>query len=140
MSADLLALADPLPRIISHLNGHPLVTGVLGGPGRISDGNEGPYPHGRVTDITSNERNGRWLIWTDVQVEVYADLDGTPEKAVLLRACRTMVGAIFELAELVPAPGDPCITFVESQRGAGPLREPTGQRKYLAVVRVWSHP
>lgn len=140
MPASALVDADPLPRILAWLNAHAEVTAALGGAGRISDANEGPYPHARVTDVGSDERDGRWLITTDVQVEVFADLDGGTEKALLLAACRTITGAIGELADLVPGLGDPCITLVRSARGAGPLREPTGQRKYLAIVRVWSHP
>lgn len=133
--------ADPLPRVLAHLDTHPDVIGYLGDADHISDENQAPYPHLRITDAGSGDVDGEWLIWTDILVEVFDDLEQSTPKDTLLRIIRTVLAAIGELGKQpTPPPGMPVITYVRVEVGAAPAREPSGQRKYRAIIRVWSHP
>ncbi|MEW9530760.1 hypothetical protein [Microbispora sp. NPDC049125] len=141
MGADDLARAHPLARVLAWLSSHPAVTAALGGPGRVGLYNEPPYPRLRVVDTNAGtDRDLRWLIAPEIQIEAYGDLDGTPGKAALNFILYTALGALKELPEQAAAPGEPVITHVMSSRGGGPVPEPTGQQRYVAAVLVYAHP
>jgi hypothetical protein len=139
VAVDDLAAADPLPRILAWLSGHPVLTAELGGTGRTGALNEAPYPRLRVNHQGGDDRDLRWLIAPEYQIEALDDLDGTTGRARLHRLLYLALGALAELPDQVPAAGDPVITQVTSIRGGGWLPLPTGQGRYLAVVRVYSH-
>jgi hypothetical protein len=137
VTVDDLARADPMPRVLSWLSGHPVLADALGGTGRVGAFNEPPYPRLRITDPGGDDRDLRWLISTEVLIEAYGDLDGSPGKAALRRILYLALGA---LAELPEQPGSPVITAVRSSRAGGWVPEPNGQPRYLGSVRVFSHP
>jgi hypothetical protein len=136
-----LARADPLPRVMAWLAEHAEVTAVLGGAGRVGARNEPPYPRLRILDTPGGDDRGlRWLIAPEIQVEAYGDLDGSPGKAALRQILYTALSALMELPDQPPVPGYPIVTQVASSRSGGWVPEPSGQPRYLAAVRVWSHP
>jgi hypothetical protein len=136
-----LARADPLPVVLAWLDGHPALVEALGGTGRVGPVNEPPYPRLRVTDPPGgDDRDLRWLISTEVLLEAYGDLDGSPGKAALRRILYLAVGVLAELPGQPYQPGQPVITDVRSSRAGGWVPEPTGQPRYLGSVRVFSHP
>jgi hypothetical protein len=139
VAVDDLAAADPLPRILAWLAAHPVLAGELGGPGRAGALNEPPYPRLRVNHQGGDDRDLRWLIAPEYQIEALDDLDGTTGRARLHRLTYLALGALAELPDQPVPPGGPVITSVTSIRGAGWLPLPTGQGRYLAVVRVHSH-
>lgn len=140
-AVDDLPRADPLPLVVAFLAGHPKVTAALGGPGRVGLYNQAPYPCLTVTDtVGGGDRDLRWLLAPELEFAAFGDLDGAPGKATLRRILYVALGAVTELPELEPAPGDPVITDVRSTRGGGYIPEPTGQPRYVAAVRVWTHP
>jgi hypothetical protein len=122
------------------LSGHAAVTAAFGGADRVGAVNEPPYPRLRVIDTGGDDRDLRWLIAQDIQVEAYGDLDGAPGKAELRRILYVALGALAELPDQPPAVDYPIITSVRSLRGGGWVPEPTGQPRYLAAVRVYAHP
>jgi hypothetical protein len=141
VAATDLARADPLPRVIAWLDGHPAVVEALGGAGRVGAGNAPPYPRLRVTDPPGgDDRRLLWLISTLVQVEAYGDLDGTPGKAALRRILYVALGALAELPEQDTPAGGPVITDVRSSAAGGWSPLPSGQPRYIATVQVWTHP
>lgn len=135
-----LPAADPVGRVITWLNTHPAVLAALGDGDRVDLYNEPPYPRVRVLDVTDNDRNMRWLVSTDLQFEVFGDLDGTPGKAALRRIWKTVIGAVAEIPDTEPGPGDPVITSVTGGAGGGWAPEPTGQPRYVTVLQIHSHP
>lgn len=141
MAAEDLADAHPLPRVLAWLSGHPAVTAALGGPGRVGRVNTPPYPRIRLTDTPGgSDRDVRWLIAPEIQVEVYGDLDGQPGNAALRRICYIALAAMRELPDQPTPPGGPVITYVTSSRAGGPVPEPSGQPRYVAACQVWAHP
>jgi hypothetical protein len=140
VAADSLARADPLPRIIEWLNGHADVLAALGGAGRIGLANEPPYPRVRVFETPAGSDGDLIrLISPEVQIEVYGDLDGSPGKAELRRIMYIVLGALRELPDAEAPFGGPVVTAVRSSRPGGWIPEPTGQPRYVAGVRVYSH-
>lgn len=139
MAVDDLAAADPLPRALAWLSGHPAVTEALGGPGRVGGMNEAPYPRVVLTDVDGDDRGLRWLISPVIQVEALDDLDGSTGKEQLRRCLYVTLGALMELPGQQPGPGEPVITDVRSVRGGGWVPLPTGQGRYVASVRLWTH-
>lgn len=140
MAVDDLARADPVPRLIAWLNNDADVTAALGGTGRVSAYNEPPYPHLRVVETPAGiDGDLRWLIGPEVQIEAYGDLDGTPGKAALRRILYMALGSLVTVPDAVAPPEGPIITAVMSTRGGGWVPEPSGQPRYVATVRVWSH-
>lgn len=140
MSAEDLARADPLPRVLSWLSAHPAVTAVLGGVGRVGAFNEPPYPRIQLLDVGGDDRSLVWLIAPEIQVVAYGDLDGSPGKAALRQALYTTLGALAELPDQPTPDGQPTITAVASVRAGGWLPEASGQPRYVASVRVYTHP
>lgn len=140
MSIEALAGADPIGRARDWLLGHASVTAALGGPDRVSATNEGPYPHLQLSDAGGDYRNLRWLVATDVQLEMLADLDGTPDRATLKRAMFIACAALAEIPDYPAPPDGPVITEVSSQGARGWVPLASGQGRYLTVVRIWSHP
>lgn len=117
------------------------MTSALGGPGRVGADNEPPYPRLRVLDTTGGaDRDLRWLAAQEIQVDAYGDLSGFPGKGELRRILYVALGALMELPEQPPASGFPVVTAVTSTRAGGWLPEPTGQPRYVALIRVFSHP
>lgn len=136
----LLPGADPLPRVLDWLRGHPQVTAALGGAGRVGLYNEPPYPRLRVTDPPgAAARPLRWLTATSLQLEAYGDLGGDPGKDALRACLWTALGALAELPDQPAGDGQPVITAVTLD-GSGWVPEPTGQPRYLATVTVLTHP
>lgn len=141
MAVDDLARADPLPRIISWLNGHAALGTELGGVGRVGMYNEPPYPRLRVIDVPGgSDRQLTWLVAVNLQLEVYGDLSGAPGKAQLRRALYVALGALMELPEQAVPADTPVITAIRSQSGGAWSPEPSGQPRYLTSVQVFSHP
>lgn len=139
MAVDDLAKADPIPRVVAWLNDHPAVTSALGGANRVSAVNEPPYPRLRISDVGGDDRDLTWLIATDVQIEAYGDLDGAPGREELRRILYVALGALVELPEQPVALTDVVVSRVQSLRAGGFIAEPTGQPRYLSVVRIMSH-
>ncbi len=138
--SDLVA-ADPLPRALAWLSAHPDLTAEIGASGRVGAYNEPPYPRLRILDTPGgDDRDLTWLIAVELQVEALGDLDGSPGKAQLRRILYTALGLLRELPGQAPEPGDPVITHVGVSRSGGWVPEPSGQPRYLAAVRLWSHP
>lgn len=139
MTVEDLARADPLPRVISWLSEHPAVIDALGGVGRVGAFNKPPYPCLRVLDTGGgDDRNLRWLICQEVQLEAFGDLDGSPGKEALRRILYVAMAAVAELPDQLGA--SPVITSVGSGRAGGWVPEPTGQPRYLSTVLVFAHP
>jgi hypothetical protein len=139
VAVDDLAKADPIPRVVAWLNDHPAVTSALGGANRVSAVNEPPYPRLRISDVGGDDRDLTWLIATDVQIEAYGDLDGAPGREELRRILYVALGALVELPEQPVALTDVVVSRVQSLRAGGFIAEPTGQPRYLSVVRIMSH-
>lgn len=139
MPVDDLAKADPIPRIVAWLNSHSAVTAALGGTGRVSAVNEPPYPRLRITDVGGDDRDLAWLVATDVQIDAYGDLDGSPGREELRRVLYVALGALMELPEQPVILTDVVVSRVQSLRAGGFVPEPSGQPRYLSVVRVMSH-
>jgi hypothetical protein len=140
MGAADLAAADPVPAVIEWLGSHPVVTAALGGAGRVGFDNAPPYPRLRVTEGTGgDDRDLRWLLAPEVQIEALGDLDGSPGKEALRQALYTALGALAELPDQ-PSTAGPVITAVRSSRAGGWVPEASGQPRYLAAVRVHVHP
>lgn len=141
MAVDDLALADPLPRVMSWLGAHSAVTAALGGAERVGMFNEPPFPRLRVLDVPGgSDGQLRWLVATNVQLEVYGDLSGAPGKAALRRALYVALGALRELPDQAAPAGGPVITEVRSSTSGAWSPEPSGQPRYVASVLVYSHP
>lgn len=144
MAADALTRADPIPRVMAYLAAHGQVGDALGAPGdasgHIGPGNVPPYPRVRLFETPSgSDGDLRRLISPELQLEFLGDLDGAPGKAELRRIAYLVLGALAELPDQ-PAPAEgPVITAVTSSRAVAWLPEPTGQPRYIAGVRVWSH-
>lgn len=139
MAVDDLAAADPLPRVLAWLSGHPAVIDVLGGTGRVGGENVPPYPRLLLTDPDGDDRDLRWLLAPVIQIEALDDLDGSAGKARLRRCLYVALGALKQLPDQEVPPGEPVITEVRGVRGGGWVPLPTGQGRYVASVRVWSH-
>ena len=141
MAAVDLSLNDPIPRVLSWLTAHTEVTSALGAAGRIGASNTPPYPCIRVLDTGGgDDRDLRWLMAPEVQIEVYGDLDGSPGKEALRRILYTALGALTELPYQPHDPAYPTITDVTVSRSGGWVPEPSGQPRYLAAVKIWLHP
>lgn len=141
MATDDLARADPLPRIITWLGSHAMVTAELGGAGRVGMYNEPPFPRLRVVDGPGgSDRQLTWLISKSIQIEAYGDLSGKPGKAQLHRALYVALGALMELPEQIAPPDAPVITAVRAQGAGAWSPEPSGQPRYYASVLVYVHP
>jgi hypothetical protein len=136
---DDLARADPLPRVLTCLGEDDMLTAALGGPGRVGMFNEAPYPRLRLLDNGGNDRDLQWLIETELQIEAYGDLDGSPGKAALRRILYLALGVLMTLPETPTPPGEPVISRVVSTRGGGWVPEPSGQPRYVAAVHVYTH-
>lgn len=131
-------LADPVPRVLAWLEEHPQMVAALGGAGRVGARNEPPYPRLRVLDVPGgDDRDLRWLSATQMQIEAWGDMDGSPGKAELRRILYLALGVLTELPE---QDGDPVITAVTSAQAGGWSPDPSGQPRYVAAVRVWAHP
>jgi hypothetical protein len=139
MAVDDLAEADPLPRMLSWLGSHAAVSKELGGVGRVDALNKPPYPRIRVTHSSGSDGDLRWLIAPEFRLEALDDLDGSTGRSRLRRALYIAVGALVELSEMEPPPGEPVITNVSSAQGGGWIPLPTGQGRYVAVVQVHAH-
>ncbi|GAB2859400.1 hypothetical protein GCM10022221_68740 [Actinocorallia aurea] len=137
---DVLVDADPLPRIITYLNGHAALTARLGGPGRVSALNKPPYPCIRLTHTGGDDGDLTWLLHADIQLEVLADLSGKPGRGELRTILYTALRALRTLPDEPRPPDAPVITNVRSVRGGGWIPEPTGQGRYIGTVRVSAHP
>jgi hypothetical protein len=136
-----LSLNDPIPRVVSWLTAHTEVTSALGGSGRVGALNAPPYPCIRVLDTAGgDDRDLRWLMAPEVQIEVYGDLDGSPGKEALRRILYTALGALTELPYQPYDPEYPVVTDVTVSRSGGWVPEPSGQPRYLAAVKIWLHP
>ncbi len=117
------------------------MTAALGGSGRVGAFNEPPYPRLRVLDTPGgDDRDLKWLIAPEIQLEAYGDLDGSPGKAKLREILYVALGALMELPHQPPADGYPVITGVASSRSGGWIPEPSGQPRYVTAVRLWVHP
>jgi hypothetical protein len=141
VAVDFLARADPIPRVISWLGTHSAVSAELGGSGRVGAYNEPPYPRLRVIDVAGgDDRQLLWLLTTGVQLEAYGDLSGAPGKAALRRALYVALGALMELPDQAAPEGGPVVTAIRSSTAGSWSPEPSGQPRYVASVRVYSHP
>ncbi|MFD9947705.1 hypothetical protein ACFWYW_46435 [Nonomuraea sp. NPDC059023] len=134
--------ADPLPPVIAHLTGHPAVTAALGGPGRVGDGNDPPYPRLRVTDPPGGRENLRTrVVGQRIQIEALGTLDGPAlGKKALRDILYTALQALLELPEAPAGTGQTVITEVESAAGGGYVPLADGRPRYVAVVTVTAHP
>lgn len=133
--------ADPVAVVLAYLNSHAAVTEVLGGPDRISDRNEPPYPHLGVTDTSGgSDRDLRWLIAPEITLTLWGDLDGSPSKAALRRIFYRILQALRDMPGVAAEPGQPVVTHVQSTGAGGWSPEPTGQPRYLGRVQVYMHP
>ncbi|MEV8634272.1 hypothetical protein AB0395_21715 [Streptosporangium sp. NPDC051023] len=139
MDVHRLARTDPIPRVIAHLSSHPEVTAALGGPDRVGLDNVAPFPRLVITDPPGDDRNLIKLVISTVQIEAYGDLDGTIGKGALKALCYLALAALKELPELPTPPGGPVITEVLGGVGVGWSPEPSGQPRYVAQCRIWSH-
>lgn len=131
-----LPAADPLPSVLDWLATHPSLTWIAG----VGGLNEPPYPRVRIVDTGGDDRQLRWLLAVQLRVEALGDLDGAPGKQRLRQVCYLALAALAELPDQPTAAGAPVITAVESTAGGGWAPLPTGQPRYLAGVRVYTHP
>lgn len=105
MSEPNLADADPVSALLAWLQNHPEVADALGGPGRVSGIEEGPWPHLRVDHGPGGDlRDLRWAISPEVTLEVLGDPGGWPGKAELRRILLRCALAAQELAEALTRP------------------------------------
>jgi hypothetical protein len=133
--------ADAVAVVIGYLNSLPAVTEILGGSDRISDRNEPPYPHLKVTDTPGgSDRGMRWLIAQELTLELYGDMDGSPGKADLRRGLVRILTALRDLPDVPAVAGQPVVTSVETTGAFGFVPEPTGQPRYIARRLVYLHP
>lgn len=137
-----IADADPVPVVVSYLRGRADVTAVFGDPARVGKENVPPYPRLRVSNPPSGSDRllGR-LVAAVVRLEALGDLDGTPGSEVLRRGLYVALGALAELPERTPGPGEPIVTYVAANAAGGESPAGGGQPRWLAEVRVYlCHP
>ncbi|MFB8235532.1 hypothetical protein ACFC58_03180 [Kitasatospora purpeofusca] len=136
-----LASLDAELLVTDWLTGHPELTDVLGGTGRVGARNTPPYPRIRVTQIPGGSAPGwRWLGTFHIQIEALGDLDRSVGRPALRRAFATAVKALHQLPVRPPEPGQPVVTAVQALSSGGWLPEPTGQGRYVVVVALTAHP
>jgi hypothetical protein len=136
-----IADADPVPVVVSYLRGRADVTAAFGA-GRVGKENVPPYPRLRVSSPPSGSDRflGR-LVAPVVRLEALGDLDGTPGAEVLRRCLYVALGALAALPAHTPGPGEPIVTYVESNAAGGESPTVGGQPRWLAEVRVYlCHP
>ncbi|WP_328491173.1 hypothetical protein [Streptomyces zaomyceticus] len=141
MSEPNLADADPVSALLAWLQNHPEVADALGGPGRVSGIEEGPWPHLRVDHGPGGDlRDLRWAISPEVTLEVLGDPGGWPGKAELRRILLRCALAAQELAEAPHAPGKPVISGIKPSGLLlwAPLA--TGHPRWLMNLSVTIHP
>lgn len=138
-----LAVADPVPVVRGWLATHPLVLEALGvtdAAPHITDTNEPPYPHIRLTDPPGVDGALRHLLAPRLSIEVHGDLDGTHPKSMLRAVLYAVLEALTELPDRTFGPGEPVVTAVTSSGGGGWVPEPNRQPRYIATVTVHIHP
>lgn len=138
-----LADADPLALLVPAVSADQRVADVLGVPldrlpDHVSDRNEPPYPHIKMTDPPGSDLGLRNLMAPLIQVEVHGDMDGSHGKPLLRNVLYTVLEVLAEYPDRPQA--RPVITAVTSSGGGGWAPEPTDQPRYLATVTVYIHP
>ncbi|WP_327074438.1 hypothetical protein OG196_31860 [Kitasatospora purpeofusca] len=136
-----LASLDAELLVTDWLAGHPELTGVLGGKGRVGARNAPPYPRIRITQVPGGSAPGwQWLGTFHIQIEALGDLDRSVARPLLRRAFATAVKALHQLPARTVEPGQPVVTAVQALSTGGWLPEPTGQGRYVGVVALTAHP
>lgn len=143
-----LAGVHPVALARTWLLGDPAVASVLVALGadadhieeHITDRNEPPYPHVRLTDPPGDDRFGEHLIAPLVQVEVHGDLAGNQSRGVLREVLYVVLESLHRMPSAEVPAGQPVVTAVQVAGGGGWVPEPNGQPRYLATRRLFVHP
>lgn len=143
MAVDLAA-ADPLPVALRHLREDVALLALLSDdedPTRVGPTNAAPYPRIRIRYTPGgSDRDARWLLAPEVQVEVFGDLDGSTDTPAMRQIMYRAIGRLMTLPERDPDPAEAVITSVESSGTAGPVPEPSGQPRWAATFLLYNHP
>lgn len=139
--SESLADADPVSALLAWLQTHPEVADVLGGPGRVSGIEEGPWPHLRIDHGPGGDLGDlSWRIQPEVMLEVYGDPGGWPGKAELRRILLRCAQAAQERVQAPHIPGEPVISGIKPSGLLiwAPLA--TGQPKWMLNLSVTLRP
>jgi len=132
-----LSEADPVAEVIWHLNNDPAAEEALGGPGRISDKPEAPWPHLVVTiGSTGQLVTLRSTLGHEVTLQFYGPLDGTIGPAELWQRFMKVLLAVTRMAERDHPPGRPVVHNSRIQGGTPDQPLSTGQRRYTATAFI----
>lgn len=141
-----LADADPIALVVRYLDSRSRVIEALGGEGRIGMLNEPPYPRVVLGNPPGDDRDMQHLVAPLVQFEVLADPEDTGAGQALRRILWTILEELRALPERQALQefnhlaDEPWVTGVTSTGGSGYVPLPTGQRRYIATVRLHMHP
>lgn len=132
-----LSTSDPVAEVIWHLNNDPAVEEALGGPGRISDRSEAPYPHLVVTiGSTGQLVTLRSTLGHEVTLQLYGPLDGTIGPAELWRRFMVVLTSITRMADRDHPAGRPVVHNSRVQGGTPDQPLSTGQRRLTSTAFI----
>ncbi|QSI49958.1 hypothetical protein [Thermobispora bispora] len=141
-----LADADPLPRVLAHLQNSPALVRLLGGEDasaaqeRIGADHQPPYPRLRVRpDGGGSEDPTTLLVVQTIRLEALDSLDHPSGDEHLSRVLAYAVHRVHMLPGL-PTEGGPVITAVRSTMRRQPIPEADGRNRWVTVLEVHAHP
>jgi hypothetical protein len=130
---------DPVAIALTWLSGHPAVTDVLGGPGRVSGEVEGPWPHLRLVAAGGNPGTLLDAVTGEVSVEVYGDPAGS-SPSQLRRIGMTVLLALKELTEREYVPGQPVVSVTAAVSPLQPSPLTNKQGRWRVTVSMTAKP